>query len=539
MKLNRIGIADPKPWEQAGIKLPRFDIDKMVQNTKKAPRWIHFGTGNLFRAFHAVAMQNLLDEGLVDTGIVACKTFDGDTLDTIFTAYDNLNIVSILSEDGQAHHRVIASIAEVLRLDGQRPEHLANLFERFEAPSLQMVSFTITEKGYEVKDADGQPLPIIQEDIAGGPDKPVSTLGIATAGLYRRYLKGQKPVAMVSTDNAAMNGDKLHAAVRYIAENWVQQHGLPQGFLDYIDNKNLVGFPVTMIDKITPRPDPAVEKMLADLGVEGMTPVKTDKGSFIAPFVNAETTEYLVIEDAFPAGRPPLEKAGVYFTDRKTVNRVERMKVSTCLNPLHTALAVLGCLLGYNRIYEEMRDEDLVKLVKRIAYVEGMPVVTNPGIIDPKAFADEVINKRFPNPFIPDAPQRIATDTSKKLGVRFGETIRMYGEKGLDSSHLVAIPFVLAAWLRYLVGKDDNLDELKLSSDPKLAEVQPLVQKFAFGDTITAEQLRPILSMTDIFGADLYKAGLADRIAQYFTRMMAGKGAIRATLHEVANTKGY
>ena len=74
MKLNRIGIADPKPWEQAGIKLPRFDIDKMVQNTKKAPRWIHFGTGNLFRAFHAVAMQNLLDEGLVDTGIVACKT---------------------------------------------------------------------------------------------------------------------------------------------------------------------------------------------------------------------------------------------------------------------------------------------------------------------------------------------------------------------------------------------------------------------------------------------------------------------------------
>ena len=57
---------------------------------------------------------------------------------------------------------------------------------------------------------DGQPLPIIQQDIAGGPDKPVSTLGIATAGLYRRYLKGQKPVAMVSTDNAAMIGAVAH-----------------------------------------------------------------------------------------------------------------------------------------------------------------------------------------------------------------------------------------------------------------------------------------------------------------------------------------
>ncbi len=192
-----------------------------------------------------------------------------------------------------------------------------------------MVSFTITEKGYEVKDADGQPLPLIQEDIAGGPEKPVSTLGIATAGLYHRYLKGQMPVAMVSTDNASMNGDKLHAAVRYIAEHWVQQHGLPQAFLAYIDNKKLVSFPLTMIDKITPRPDLAVEKMLTDLGVKDMAPTKTDKGSFIAPFVNAETTEYLVIEDNFPDGRPPLEKAGVYLTDRETVNRVERIKVST------------------------------------------------------------------------------------------------------------------------------------------------------------------------------------------------------------------
>jgi fructuronate reductase len=178
-----------------------------------------------------VIMQKLLDEGLADTGIVACKTFDGDMIDTIFTAHDNLNIVSILSEDGQAHHRVIGSVAEALRLDGERPEDLATLFQRFEAPSLQMVSFTITEKGHEVKDADGQPLPLIQKGLAGGPEKPVSTLGIATAGLYHRYLKGQMPVAMVSTDNASMNGDKLHAAIRYIAEHWVQQHGLPQAFL--------------------------------------------------------------------------------------------------------------------------------------------------------------------------------------------------------------------------------------------------------------------------------------------------------------------
>ena len=81
--------------------------------------------------------------------------------------------------------------------------------------------------------------------------------------------------------------------------------------------------------------------------------------TYIAPFVNAEECEYLVVEDRFPNGRPPLEKAGVMFADRQTVEQVERMKVSTCLNPVHTGLAVFGCLLGFTKISAEMQDPDL------------------------------------------------------------------------------------------------------------------------------------------------------------------------------------
>ena len=65
-----------------------------------------------------------------------------------------------------------------------------------------------------------------------------------------------------------------------------------------------------------------------------------------------------MIEDDFPNGRPALEKAGFLFTDRETVEKAEKMKVCTCLNPLHTALAVFGCLLGYKKISEEMKDRD-------------------------------------------------------------------------------------------------------------------------------------------------------------------------------------
>ena len=122
-------------------------------------------------------------------------------------------------------------------------------------------------------------------------------------------------------------------------------------------------------------------------------------------------------------------KSGVMFTTRETVEKVERMKVCTCLNPLHTTLAVYGCLLGYTKISEEMKDQDLVKLVEIIGYKEGLPVVTDPGILSPKKFIDEVLQIRVPNPFMPDTPQRIACDTSQKLSIRFGETIKEYAAR--------------------------------------------------------------------------------------------------------------
>ncbi len=65
---------------------------------------------------------------------------------------------------------------------------------------------------------------------------------------------------------------------------------------------------------------------LEKLGVEDIQPAIAGKKTYIAPFVNAEKPQYLVIEDSFPNGRPALEKGfGVYMADRNTVNLSERM----------------------------------------------------------------------------------------------------------------------------------------------------------------------------------------------------------------------
>ena len=286
-----------------------------------------------------------------------------------------------------------------------------------------------------------------------------------------------------------------------------------------------------MIDKITPRPDASVEEILKKDGIEGLEPVITSKNTYVAPFVNAEECEYLVIEDWFPNGRPALEKGGLMFTDRETVDKVEKMKVCTCLNPLHTALAVYGCLLGYTKISEEMKDEQLVKLVETIGYVEGLPVVVNPGVLDPKEFIDTVLRVRIPNPFMPDTPQRIATDTSQKLAIRFGETIKNYiASPDKNVEDLKLIPLVFAGWLRYLMAVDDNGNKFELSPDPLLETVCPYVANIRFGETDVELKIKPVLENAKIFGVNLYEAGLAGLVCQYFTELIAGKGAIRETL---------
>ncbi len=533
MKLNQSGIANRAQWEAAGYDLPKFDREAVTKATKENPFWIHFGAGNIFRAFQANVVQNLLNSGILDRGLVVAEGYDYEIVDKMNHPHDDYTILVTLKADGSVEKTVIGSVVESLALDSENTKEYDRLREIFCKDSLQMASFTITEKGYSLVNGKGGLLPAVEEDFQNGPAKPMSYIGKVASLLYARFQDGEKPIAMVSMDNCSHNGDKLYAAINAFAEKWTENGTADKGFYAYINNKDKVSFPWTMIDKITPRPDASVEEILKKDGVEELDPVITSKSTYVAPFVNAEECEYLVIEDAFPNGRPQLEKGGLMFTERETVDKVEKMKVCTCLNPLHTALAVFGCLLDYKLISAEMKDAALKKLVEEIGYTEGLPVVTNPGILDPKEFIDTVLNVRIPNPFMPDTPQRIATDTSQKLAIRFGETIKAYAASdSLQVADLKRIPLVFAGWLRYLMGVDDNGKAFTLSPDPLLDTVRPYVADMKLGSTVDTDALKPILSNAKIFGVDLYEVGMAELVCKYFKEMCAGTKAVRATLEK-------
>ena len=341
------------------------------------------------------------------------------------------------------------------------------------------------EKGYSFNYAD----------LARGLDA-VFAMGKLTALLYERYKAGKLPITLQSTDNCSHNGDHVKAGVKAYAERWVKDGIVEDGFED---NETII----------------------------------TEKHTFTAPFVNAEEVQYLVCEDTYTNGRPPLELGGALYTTRKTVDEVETMKVTTCLNPLHTAMSIYGCMLDYTLISAEMADEDLRAFIQKMSYIEAMPVVTDPGVLNPYEFIGTVINKRLPNPFMPDAPQRIATDTSQKLSICFGETIKKYIARGLDKSNLVLIPLVLAGYARYLKALDDNLKPFEPSSDPLLAELQAIVAPLEVDKTDQDYScLKNLYTRKDVFGLDLYEAGFGEQIEGMVKELFAGKGAVRKTLHK-------
>lgn len=508
-------------WEAKGYELPKFDIQTVVRKTHESPTWVHFGGGNIFRAFPAAILNDALNTGRYDRGVIVAETFDFEVIDKAYAPYQNLSLLVSLQSTGSIEKKVIASVTEALKADPQFADW-QRLVEIFRAPSLQMISFTITEKGYTFNEAD----------LARGLS-PLFAMGKVCALLLERWKAGELPLTVQSMDNCSHNGDKVKTGVLTYAERWVQDGLVPEGFLSYLKDETKITFPWSMIDKITPRPHSLVKELLMKDGFEDNDYIETEKHTFTAPFVNAEEVQYLVIEDNYTNGRPPLELGGTLYTTRQTVDQVETMKVTTCLNPLHTAMALYGCMLDYTLISAEMGDADLRSFVQKLGYIEAMPVVTDPGVLNPYEFIGDVINKRLPNPFMPDAPQRIAMDTSQKLPIRFGETLRKYLKRGLDKKNLVLIPLTLAGYARYLKGLKDDLTPFQPSPDPLLEELQAIVAPLEIGK---ADQdwspLKSLYSRKDIFGLDLYEAGLGEQIEDMVRELYAGPGAVRATLHK-------
>ena len=169
MKLCYEGLKDQYLWASADVKLPEFDWKAMCLETEKSPVWVHFGAGNIFRGFIARLQQELLNKGLAKSGIVAADTFDYGIIDEIYSPHDSMTLLVSLLSDGKIEKEIVASIAKGIRAGNAYPEDMEQLRAVFRKPTLQMVSFTITEKGYSLTNIQGDFLPFVESDFKKGP----------------------------------------------------------------------------------------------------------------------------------------------------------------------------------------------------------------------------------------------------------------------------------------------------------------------------------------------------------------------------------
>ncbi len=295
---------------------------------------------------------------------------------------------------------------------------------------IRVVSLTITGTGYRIDPHTGE-FDADDDDVRAdldSPDRPRTVFGYLVEALDRRRQSGLPPFTVLSCDNMQSNGTAARTAVVSFARL------RDEGLADWIEQN--VSFPSSMVDRITPTTTPEERNAIAEAtGVDDRWPVITE------PF------RQWVVEDSFPAGRPPLEQVGVQFVD--DVEPYEVMK-TRLLNAGHTAIGYLGYLAGHRTTDELMADPVFRAFLTRLMAEEIAPLLPSVPGIDLVEYQATLI-ERLSNPRMGDQLARLGRRGSTKVPNYLLPSVRAALEQGRPYQLLC---LAVAGWLRFLRGHD-------------------------------------------------------------------------------------
>jgi mannitol 2-dehydrogenase len=407
-----------------GVEVPRYDRSAVTVGI------VHFGVGGFHRAHQAMYVDSLMNEGeALDWGICGVGVLPGDRrMQEVLTEQEGLYTLVVKQPDGSLAPRVIGSIVEYLFA----PDSPEAVVEKMAAESTRIVSLTITEGGYNIDQVTGEfaeDTPAIRADLQPGAE-PTTVFGLVTEALARRRERGLPAFTIMSCDNIQGNGDtaaRTFAAFARLRDaelgEWVERN---------------VGFPNSMVDRITPATSDDDRQRLADeAGLADGWPVVCE------PF-----TQW-VLEDHFSAGRPPFEDVGVQLVD--DVVPYELMKLRL-LNASHQALGYFGFLSGYTYVHEVAGDPLFARFLRAYMDREGTPTLSEVPGVDLDAYKTTLI-ERFANPGVADTLARINFGSSDRISLWVLPVIRHQLEHGGEVERATA---VVASWARYAEGVDEK-----------------------------------------------------------------------------------
>ncbi|HEX3907791.1 MAG TPA: mannitol dehydrogenase family protein [Mycobacteriales bacterium] len=379
-------------------------------------RQVHLGLGGFFRAHQAWYTEHCPDRD--EWGIAAFTGRSRDLADTL-TGQDSLYTL-VTRSPSEDRFEVVSSLSACYRGSDQE-----TFRARLASAQVRLLTLTITEAGYR-REATG---------LASVPDRLV-------AALAARRAADAGPITLVPCDNLPGNGGVLARVIAELAGE------IDPALADWIEES--VSFVDTVVDRITPRLDPA------DLALVAAATGRADR----APVVTEPFSEW-VLRGSFPAGRPAWDHAGARFTD--SIEPFEQRKL-WLLNGGHSLLAYAGSLRGHRTVADAVADETCLGWLdewwqEAAAHLE----LPDTEIADYRA----ALLDRFGNHRIRHQLAQIAADGSQKLPVRVVPVV--LAERALGRSSVGGLR-VIAGWLCHLRGAGVPI------SDPRAAELTELVR---------------------------------------------------------------
>jgi mannitol 2-dehydrogenase len=402
---------------------PTYDRDLVT------PGVVHFGVGGFHRAHQAMYHDRLMNEGTaLDWGICGVGVMPTDELmKQVLDAQDGLYTLVLKHSDGTYEPRVIGSIVEYLFA----PDDPEAVIEKMAAESTRIVSLTITEGGYNVSDITGEfdaANPGVVADLAPGA-VPRTAFGLITEALRRRRMRGLRPFTVMSCDNLQDNGYLSKRVFTAFARLRDPELG------DWVEREAC--FPNSMVDRITPVTTDADRAEIRErFGIEDRWPVVCE------PY-----TQW-VLQDAFTAGRPPYEQAGVQVVDR--VEPYELMKLRL-LNGSHQALAYFAYLTGYRLVHEAAQDPLFQAFMLGYMDKEATPTLAPVPGVDLEGYKYTLL-ERFSNPQVRDTIARLCAESSDRIPKWLLPVVRKQLANGGEIRRSAA---VVASWARYAEGVDE------------------------------------------------------------------------------------
>lgn len=435
----------------AGVGRPDYDRSTLDVGI------VHIGVGGFHRSHQAMYLDRLLSDGLArDWAICGVGLLPGDArMREVMRAQDCAYTLLLKHPDGHEQARVIGSIVEYLFA----PDDPAAVVERMADPRVRIVSLTITEGGYNINQVTGEfdaQASSVLEDLAR-PEAPRTAFGLVVEALRVRRERGVPPFTVLSCDNVQGNGE----VARRVFAGYAALRDPELGRFV----REQVSFPNSMVDRITPQTTAEDRAELAErYGVDDGWPVVAE------PFAQ------WVIEDDFPAGRPPWEQAGAQLVE--DVMPYELMKLRL-LNASHQAMSYFGYLMGHRYAHEAASDRLLTRLLRRYWDQEAIPTLRPVPGIDLAGYTDTLL-ERYRNPAIRDTLARLCAESSDRIP-KF--LLPVAFEQIAAGRRVPLSAAVVASWARYAEGVDEQgepIDVVDGRRDQVMAAARPQEDPVAF-----------------------------------------------------------